>query len=282
MTCPTSTCRICPVIDDDAIRRAVRRGVLRVAFTAAAWLLLALVVAVIGTGTVTSLRTQHFVAVVDGGIQAAHPEYDLNGMSCCGGISSVTVRRDGHVRAAVDGSAQAVVQVHRSFLGRVDVDAGDPSQTPVLRALSREAATKTATRALVDKLPGTVVASALVELDTPLSYDQAKAATTVEATAMILTMPFGTDSMVSWPAGGDLSGFVHWAGDLRAGDDGLLSTLDLPPSATLRQIARDPKVYGMVIDRATPAQLRSLLDNPAVRTVNLADIAFDPAAQVAQ
>lgn len=62
----------------------------------------------------------------------------------------------------------------------------------------------------------------------------------------------------------------------------LLATLDLPPSATLRELARSPRVYAMVVDRATPAQLRSLLDNPAVRAVNLADIAFDPAAPVAQ
>jgi hypothetical protein len=118
-------------------------------------------------------------------------------------------------------------------------------------------------------------------LETPLDSDQAVAVTTVGAAAMILSRPFGTDAVVSWPTGGDLTSFVDWAGDLRAGDDGLLATLGLPPSATLREMAHDPKIYGMIIDRATPAQLRSLLDNPAVRAVNLADIAFDPAAQVA-
>ncbi|WP_433436106.1 hypothetical protein [Nonomuraea sp. CA-141351] len=39
--------------------------------------------------------------------------------------------------------------------------------------------------------------------------------------------------------------------------------------------AEEGVVYGLVVDRWKPADLRRLLDDPEVRTVQLADVAFD-------
>src|SRR5690349_8146177 len=115
-----------PEVDDAAIRRAVRRGVLRAGLSAAAWLLLAVVLAVVGTGTVTALSTQRFAEVIYDGAVAAHPEYEVSGMSCCGGgLTAATVRLDLRARGDIGGSPQTTGQIRRSFLGDVDVDLGD-------------------------------------------------------------------------------------------------------------------------------------------------------------
>jgi hypothetical protein len=43
-------------------------------------------------------------------------------------------------------------------------------------------------------------------------------------------------------------------------------------------MARDPRVEAVIVDRATPATLRTIVDDPAVSGVVFVDIDFDPAA----
>ncbi|WP_030435703.1 hypothetical protein [Actinoplanes subtropicus] len=265
-----------PEVDDAAIRRAVRRGVLRAGLSAAAWLLLAVVLAVVATGTVTALSTRRFAEVVYDGAVAAHPEYEVSGMSCGGGLTSGTVRLDLRARGDIGGSPQTTGQIRRSFLGDVEVDLGDSAGTPVGRALTRGIPAKAATRALLAKVPDVVAASAVVHFTTPQT-----AAAVIDRygqDAILFTPPPGSDALVGWPDAGDLARFTRWAGDLRSGDDELLATIGLPPAATLRDVARDPRIAAVIVDRATPAQLRTILDDPLVSGVTLADLNFDPTA----
>ncbi len=61
----------------------------------------------------------------------------------------------------------------------------------------------------------------------------------------------------------------------RARDDHNLAELGLPHAATIKRIAASGRIYGFIAERRSVADLRSLLDDPAVRSVGLADEAFD-------
>ncbi|WP_329425310.1 hypothetical protein OG339_33830 [Streptosporangium sp. NBC_01495] len=69
-----------------------------------------------------------------------------------------------------------------------------------------------------------------------------------------------------------LAEFRRWAGLLGEGDD--FSEFELSHD-WLTGAAEEGVVYGLVVDRWKLADLRKLLDDPEVRTVNLADVAFD-------
>ncbi|MEU8040093.1 hypothetical protein [Streptosporangium sp. NPDC049078] len=69
-----------------------------------------------------------------------------------------------------------------------------------------------------------------------------------------------------------LAEFRRWVGLLRSGDD--LEEFGLS-HGSLTETAKEGVVYGLVIDGWTLADLRKLLDDPEVRTVNLTDVAFD-------
>lgn len=69
-----------------------------------------------------------------------------------------------------------------------------------------------------------------------------------------------------------LAEFRRWVGLLDEGDD--LSEFDLDYE-WLTDAAKEGVVDGLVVDRWKLADLRKLLDDPEVRTVQLADVAFD-------
>ncbi|GAA3091404.1 hypothetical protein [Streptosporangium carneum] len=69
-----------------------------------------------------------------------------------------------------------------------------------------------------------------------------------------------------------LAEFRRWVGLLDEGDDLRAFELD---HGWLAETAKAGVVHGLVIDRWKLADLRKLLDDPEVRTVRLADVAFD-------
>ncbi|ACZ83744.1 hypothetical protein [Streptosporangium roseum] len=69
-----------------------------------------------------------------------------------------------------------------------------------------------------------------------------------------------------------LAEFRRWVGLLDEGDD--LSEFELD-HYRLTDAAKAGVVHGLVVDRWKLADLRKLLDDPEVRTVRLADVAFD-------
>ena len=78
---------------------------------------------------------------------------------------------------------------------------------------------------------------------------------------------------VAWP-NTNVASFQDWVKQLRNSDNGVLDDLQVPRVATLRLIAAQPRIYGCILDRATPKQLADLLRDPAVESVRLGDIAF--------
>lgn len=69
-----------------------------------------------------------------------------------------------------------------------------------------------------------------------------------------------------------LAEFRTWVGRLDAGDD--LRAFELNHES-LAGAAKEGVVHGLVVDRWKLADLRKLLDDPEVRTVDLAEVAFD-------
>ncbi|WP_436764155.1 hypothetical protein [Streptosporangium sp. V21-05] len=69
-----------------------------------------------------------------------------------------------------------------------------------------------------------------------------------------------------------LAEFRGWAGLLDDGDD--LEEFELS-HGSLTGTAKECVVYGLVVDSWNLADLRKLLDDPEVRTVNLTHVAFD-------
>lgn len=69
-----------------------------------------------------------------------------------------------------------------------------------------------------------------------------------------------------------LAEFRRWVGLLDEGDDLREFELD---HEWLTETAKEGVAHGLVVDRWKLADLRKLLDDPEVRTVHLADVAFD-------
>lgn len=146
-------------------------------------------------------------------------------------------------------------------------------------------------RRLLDSLPSAVVATALVELAGPWTIDEVyrllarhgiaypdtfDIAIFLEPTRRPGAETFGTyfDQRVSWPRPA-LAQFQAWVKTLRRGDDRVLDSLGLPSRDRLREIAARARVYGFVLDKASPARLRGFLDEPSVRSLQVVDAAFD-------
>jgi hypothetical protein len=171
------------------------------------------------------------------------------------------------------------------------------------------------TRGLLQRLPDAVVATAVVELARPLRHREWEAFLERRGRRLspqfldvppVFLEPLYTDkrrdfpprTAIGWPEpisvrldpdelehGGlrditaadddSLPQFQRWVRMLRDGDDSNLRRVGLPSLERLRALARSPRVHGFILERATLAELRSYLDDPAVRSIAVADVAFD-------
>ena len=78
---------------------------------------------------------------------------------------------------------------------------------------------------------------------------------------------------VSWP-NANIAQFQAWVKKLRSSVDLVLRDLFVPPVETLRAIAQDPRVYGVVLDDVTPRRLDGLFRDSSVSSVSVGDIGF--------
>ncbi|GAB3907824.1 hypothetical protein [Microbispora bryophytorum] len=76
------------------------------------------------------------------------------------------------------------------------------------------------------------------------------------------------------PIKSDLANFRRWVGILKDYDDDNLHDFDLS-LARLRKAADDGLVYAYVDSLVTIGELRKIIDDPLVRTVRVADVAYD-------
>jgi len=275
------------LLDDGSIRRAVRRGVVLTGLVAAAWLLLATVVLYIGAVVFAAVHTEHFHDLAFYGAQVGRPGYAVTGNSCCSGSAGLTNVQglDLHVRAALGQSAPVSGQVRRTLTGRMVAALPQEDGTPIGAALQRTRPTKAGTSAFLQTLPPTISASAIVEFETPLDQagldnvplTDAASRSAGDDRTLLLTDPYG-GQVVSWPDH-DLPAFTTWVATLTPDDNEELDELAAPSLAVLRSAATTPRIHAVVVQQASIGELRTLLRNPQVRSVNIAEVAFDPAHQ---
>ena len=262
-----------------SLRRAVFLGVLRTGFAAAAWLLVGALLVVLTGIILAGVRGEHFADVAQGGALVGRPEYASNDSNCCSGLGySLRMDLDLTARGTIGGTSTLTGVVREGVTGAISTEMPPATGTPIGDALRRGRPAKDATAAFLATLPDSVVASAVVEFGTPLSADEFLALTPDSFRAQVfLSSPYD-QPVATWPVT-DLRGFQEWVGHLSGGDDDALRELDAPPLKQLLSLAADPKVGGAVVERLTVAQLRTLLADPRVESVNIAAVGYDPARQ---
>jgi hypothetical protein len=292
------------VFDERATRQAVRRGVLRTALAAVAWVAVAVTVAHVVTGMwqLRGDRSEHFQFVSTYGFTAAHPGFRPASLGrCCPlGLRSLELELRAEPRTASGLGAPARVLLKLDLRGRLEDDTFELPRTGVdvaggtgvdVAGGSGRVRTKPGLRRLLARLPDSLVATAVVELSRPLdpagfySFLAGHGVRYPESTEVAVYVqpgnppgPYERDGFfanrVSWP-NPSLAEFQHWVKQLRGSDDRLLDALRLPSSSRLRELAAEPRIHGFVLERATPAQLRGLLTDTAVESVSVGDVAFD-------
>jgi hypothetical protein len=141
----------------------------------------------------------------------------------------------------------------------------------------------------VERLPSSVVATAVVEFRRPLAiadlyrvlqrhglltrYTSPDVAIYLQPSNLVPDVSGPFSVRVAWP-NPDVAQFQAWVKQLRNSDNGVLADLGVPRVSTLSAIAETPRIFGCILDRASPKQLGGLLHDPAVQTVRLGDIAF--------
>jgi hypothetical protein len=273
---------------DAAVRRAVRRGVLRAGFAAAAWLLLAAVLAAFAWVGAGATRSHDFARVALRGLEAAHPEYEIKEGEYVN-LGASTMELELRVRGEIDRPLRFTGEARQPVIGRPTIDIGEPSNTPIGWALDQGPASRADTLAYLGRLPTGVAASAVVEFTEAMdpaafaSFTGSAGPDPKAYGAVFLTPPYDTEQLrVTWGSAETLDVYARWAAELSPADDRFLDELDLPPAATLQRLARSPRISAVVVERASVPVLRALLKNPAVASVTIADVGFDVSAQLSR
>ena len=281
--------------DEHATRRAVRRGVIRTALAAVVPLFVMTVI--VSTASrfwqTRGGRDDRFQHVAGYGFFAAHAGFRPTGL--LGDRTSADFRSLELPLEAIPRSATPLVEPHTfrlrlDLLGRLnEAELYDLPTSGVDVALARRPLTRAELDAF-DRLSSFAVASAAVELREPLAVtdlqellsryrlldlDGDRVGIHLEARDEAgRRSGFGFTRRVGWP-NPFVAQFQAWAKELRDEDDPALADLGLPSSDELRELAADPRVYGFVLDAATPSQLRGLRSEPAVSAISVGDVSFD-------
>jgi hypothetical protein len=289
------------VFDERATRRAVRRGVIRTAFAAVVWVVAASILLTIASWVWQARdgRRDHFGEVAGYGFFAAHPGFRWSGPgSCCNvDLRSLELLLTLDPKVASSLSQSSELKLRLDLRGRLK----DPPYQTRLPKTGIDVASSSPParlRKALASLPSSVVATAIVELRRPLDVSAVYALLAdhgitypdservsiylqprdVQITGN-LTDSFA-DERVSWPNPA-VAGFQAWVKRLHRSDNPVLDGLGLPPVDVLRRIAEQPKIYGFVLDQASPSQLLRFLVEPDVSTIRVGDIAYNIARQSA-
>ena len=284
------------VFDVRATRRAVRRGIFRSAVVAVVWVAVAGFVLELGSAAWQTRggREQRLENLAVRTFAAAHPGFrrpDVNGSGTS--LRSLDLTLKAEPKTASPLVQPVEVKLHFDLRGRLtDYPLTDLPLTGVdVAAAAASFTSKRQVRRVLDRLPAAVVATANVELRHPttiaalfrLLTRQGITFPYTDDIAIYLEPEFGRQRVsrrfadaqrVSWPSP-SLAQFQDWVKTLHSSDDQVLDRLGLPPTRALRTIATRARVYGLVLDQATPARLRGFLADPAVRMVQLGDIAYN-------
>jgi hypothetical protein len=288
------------IFDERATRRAVRRGVIRTAFVAVVWVVAVSILLNIASGLWQTRgdRRDHFAEVAGYGFFAAHPGFRWTGRgSCCN-----TDLRWSELLLTLDPKVASPLQQTSELKLRLDLRGRlrDPPYQTSLPKTGLDAASfspdKPSLRKTLDSLPASVVATAIVELRRPLDVsalyellarhhvtypDSGGVAVYLQSrNATITGSTSGTfaDERVSWPDPA-IAGFQSWVKRLHESDNQVLDGVGLPSLSVLRRIAERPKIYGLVLDHASPGRLLQFLADPRVSMVRVGDVAYNLFAQ---
>jgi hypothetical protein len=299
-----------PPFDERAARRAIWRGVVRTAITGifivfAGWFILLLAS---GFWQKRGDREERFQSVIGVGFLAAHPDLRGEPGGCCNtDLTSLELFLDVQPQTAESLSPTTKAWLRLNILGRLVIDSIPTlPETPIEQALSGGPPSKAKTQTLLAELPEPMRASAVVELTRPIGTSEFRQL--LERTASLTPgvptsatyppiflespyeAPVGPRRRLGWPnpetasaAAGEgqlevsdpLTQFKAWAAMLGDGDDRNLERLGLPPADEIKKLAAEPKVHAFILAKASVETLRALLNDPAVRSVNVADVAFD-------
>jgi hypothetical protein len=278
------------IFDERATRRAVRRGVARTALVAVVWVGLGLFVLGIASAVWQTRgdRDSHFGLVAGYGFFVSHPGFRLeNGApQCCStSLRSVGVTIDAEPRTASPLTQRLDLTLKLNLRNRL---VGGPLVMNDLPVTGVDVAQRT-TSAALRRLPSSVVATTVVEFGKPLriadvyrllgrhgllgEYMTPDVALYLEPARVKLAPGDPFALRVSWP-NANIAQFQAWVKKLRSSDDAVLQDLSVPPVETLRAIAHDPRVYGVVLDDVTPQRLDGLFRDPSVTSVSVGDIGF--------
>jgi hypothetical protein len=288
------------MFDERTTRRAVRRGVIRTAFLAVVWVVAASVLLDITSWLWQARgdRRHHFAEVATYGFFAAHPGFRWTGPgSCCNtDLRSTELLLTLDPKVASPLSQTSELKLRLDLRGRLR----DPLYQTSLPKTGLDAASfrpdKVALRKTLDSLPGSVVATAIVELRRPLDVsatygllarhhvtypDSGRVAVYLQARYATLTgSTSGTfaDERVSWPNPA-VAGFQSWVKRLHESDNQVLDGLGLASVSVLRRIAERPRIYGFVLVHAPPRRLLRFRADPRVSLIRVGDVANNLAGQ---
>lgn len=287
-----------PAFDDRVVRRAMLRGVVRTGLVAS--LCMMLLVLLVGAASVgiSAYRGDHFFRVAYGGMVVSHPEYEIKqDGNCCAagplfGFTNLGLASEIKLQlrplGALNYAGAVTITVEQDVFG--DLHPGiDASPTPLRNGLQRGRPTKESTEAFLRGLPEPTVVSALIEFDQPVEaaaftafFDTYLPSTDISdrRRTIIAVNPYESRSsnLISWP-NSNIAELRAWAASLDLSDDRHLDAVGLAPSADIKQVADEGRIYAFVAPRIPLALLRTLLGNTAVRSVNVLDVAFDTSRQ---
>jgi hypothetical protein len=259
-------------------------------------------------------REERFQAVAGLGFLVANPGWRGEPSGCCNtDLTSIELALDVQPRTASPVSQSTKAWLRLNILGRLVIDSIPVlPETPIEHALAGGRPEKSTTEALLSDLPEPVAATALIEFTAPLTSQQfqefrernritggAPAPLPSYAPPIFLESPYppfhpdeeqGLRQKLTWPESSTaaseglgspvpiadpLTQFQDWAADLDDGDDRNLGRLKLPTAEQIKRLAENPRVYAFILDRTSIQRLRTFLDDADVRSVNVADVAFD-------
>jgi hypothetical protein len=281
------------VFDERTTRRSVRRGIVRTALAAVVWVLVGLVAVSVVTTTWQRRgdRAERFEHVARYGLGAANPGFrQTQPASCCSvGLRSMELNLLLEPRTASGLSNTVPVKLELNLRGSLQ-DAAQLPRTPVDVASERSGFPKPQTKQLLRRLPESLVATAVIELSDSvlpsglysllarhgIGPDGSNVGVYLQPSDYLAEEVDGRhlDSRVSWPSPA-LAGFQSWAKQLRDSDDPLLDELGLPSSRDLQDLAADPLIFGVILERAGTRQLESLLADSLVKSLAIGDVDFD-------
>ncbi|WP_283135222.1 hypothetical protein [Rhizohabitans arisaemae] len=301
-----------PDFDPGRTRRAVRRGVLRTALAATVISLVVVLLLNLGAQWIQRRgdRDDRMLDVLGTALQVANPGYSTDAWRCCDATAfslsfsmRLTPLRAGGFSSPDQVSGGAVFTVSQNQFGRVEwPPPGFIKETPLFTALDSvgtdASPSKADTKRILDRLPESMYALAVVDFAKPLGESEFSAFvrrhTAVPPETAIYDGRIGgtpvgwrLDTVLPDAPQGDaaelapgelprngLAGFRRWVGGLRDHDAVNLDKFGLGLEL-LRKSAADGLAYAYVTQHARVGDLRALIDDPQVRTIRVADVAYD-------